>query len=113
MIIKVNLDTNQEIEIYNSLNDMDKKIKISYREVFNEKALSLTNDSNTETLLLYNSWKNLIENIENPMQKSAQSIVIIDDNNKIIFEKNNITNYAYSVTFDNTIKENINFEFIE
>lgn len=113
MIVKVILDTNQEVEIYNSLNDINNSITVLYRQIMNGMALSIFQETVNE-LLLYPVWNELMQAMkENSEETSIQSIMVINDENKVIFEKNNIINYLYNATFSNFVKENIDFEFAE
>ena len=54
-----------------------------------------------------------MQNIKDPKKESIKSVIVINDNDEIIFEQNNIVNYLYQATFNHPIKENIDFEILK
>lgn len=113
MIVKVILNTNQEIEIYDSTIDQIEGVDIAYRHVPDGGiALSISKFDSVDELPLLTCWHRLTSAMKEPEVESIQSICI-ENNDEIIFTQNNIMNYMYNVTFGNPIRESIDFEFKE
>lgn len=111
MIIKVILDTNQEVEIYDSSVDTD-LVTIAYRQVMNVMTFSIY-QSVSKDLPVYKIWNKLSIALKESEGALVKSIKIINDDNEVIFEKDDIINYLYSVTFNHPLSESIDFEFAE
>ena len=60
MIVKAILNTDKEVEIYNSLNYTRDLISVIYREIPNEVSLSLTTTDSDYDLPLHAIWTNFI-----------------------------------------------------
>ena len=111
MIVKAILNTDKEVEIYNSLNDTRDLISVIYNEIPNEVSLSLTATDSDYDLPLHAIWTNFMQSIEDYRKNSIKTILVLSDANTVVFEQNNVSNYVYQVTFEAPLKESINFEF--
>ena len=60
MIVKAILNTDKEVEIYNSLNDTRDLISVIYNEIPNEVSLSLTATASDYDLPLHAIWTNFM-----------------------------------------------------
>ena len=111
MIVKAILNTDQEVEIYNSLNDPKDLISVIYNEIPNEVSLSLTATDSDYDLPLHAIWTNFMQSIEDHRKNSIKTILVLSDADTVVLEQNNVSNYVYQATFETPLKESINFEF--
>lgn len=111
MIVKAILNTDQEVEIYNSLNDPKDLISVIYRELPNEVSLGLTTIDSDYDLPLHTIWTNFMKSIKDHRKNSIKTILVLSDADTVVIEQNNVSNYLYQVTFETPLKESINFEF--
>ena len=109
MIIKAILNTDQTVNIYNSLDDVNEEVRVEYRATPEGVSFCLASSRTTTKVVLYPIWRRLRSQIEEPTMDSIKSIVAVNDDDEVVFEVNNITNYTYSVTFGNTVIEAIDF----
>lgn len=111
MIVKAILNTDQEVEIYNSLNDTKGLISVAYREIPGGVSLGLTTTDSGYDLPLHAVWTNFMQSIEDHRKNSIKTILVLGDADTVILEQNNVSNYVYQVAFEIPLKESINFEF--